>query len=166
MNIGDGGITVSYEPAPDEVARAFFLGLRRQLAVTYTVVVAFLIGATIFCFSVGKPWVGSALLVSTVAAPLGSAWWLRRRLRTMLAHLCVPTTMRLTADGYECRTDQSTTAMRWSMFSGIVTTGEFWLLFLNRQPAAFLPKSAFDAEQQARIAGFLAAPKGSRVSGP
>ncbi|TDD26369.1 YcxB family protein [Actinomadura sp. KC06] len=157
MNIGDGGITVSYEPAPDEVARAFFHGLRRQLAVTYTVVVAFLIGATIFCFAVGQAWVGAALLVSTVAAPLGSAWWLRLRLRKMLAFLCVPTTMRLTAEGYECRTDKSTTTMRWSMFSSVVTTGEFWLFFLNKQPAAFLPKSAFDAGQQAQIAGFLAA---------
>ncbi|MGH3241092.1 MAG: YcxB family protein [Spirillospora sp.] len=172
MNIGDGGITVSYEPAPDEAARAFFLGLRRQLAVTYAAVVVFLVGGTIACFAAGMAWLGVALLVSTAAAPFGSAWWLRRRLRKMLAHLCVPTTIRLTADGYEYQTEKSATVMRWSMFSNVLTTPDFWLLYLNRQPAAFLPKSAFDAEQQAQITGFLAtvkavkAVKGGKVSGP
>lgn len=67
------------------------------------------------------------------------------------------TTLRVTSDGYECRTDQYTTTMRWSMFREIVTTQEFWLFFVNRQFAAFLPNNAFDSEQQAELGAFLAA---------
>jgi multidrug efflux pump subunit AcrB len=150
-------ITVSYEPTPDEVVRAFARGLRRQLTALYAVLVsALLVGAAVF-FLTGETKLGIALLVSSVLAPLAANWWLRKRARQQLAFLCVPTTLRVTDDGYEARTDQSTTMMRWAMLSDVTATPEFWLLFVNKQPAAFLPKGAFDADQRAEIDGFLTA---------
>lgn len=150
-------ITVSYEPTPDEVVRAFARGLRRQLTALYAVLVsALLVGAAVF-FLTGETKLGIALLVSSVLAPLAGNWWLRKRARQQLAFLCVPTTLRVTDDGYEARTDQSTTMMRWAMLSDVTATPEFWLLFVNKQPAAFLPKNAFDADQRAEIDGFLTA---------
>ncbi|WP_433466804.1 YcxB family protein [Spirillospora sp. CA-128828] len=156
-------ITVEYQPTADEVVRAFSQGLRRQLAALYAVLVSVLVAGALVLFVTGNVTMAIALLVSSVLGPLAGNWWLRRRARTQLAFLCVPTTVRVTDDGYECRTDQSTTAMRWSMFSTVVTTPEFWLLFVNKQPAAFLPKSAFDARQQAEIDGFLTARKSVAV---
>lgn len=154
-------ITVGYEPAPDEVTRAFLRGLRRQLTAVYAVLTAALLAGAAVFFARDDLTIAVALLLSVVLAPLGSAWWLRRRVRRQLAFLCVPTTVRVTDDGYECRTEASSTTMRWSMFSDVAATSEFWLLFVNRQPAAFLPKSAFDAEQRAEIDGFLAARRGT-----
>ncbi|MFA1548755.1 YcxB family protein [Actinomadura chokoriensis] len=150
-------ITVRYEPAPEEVVRAVQRGLRGQLAALYAVLVSVLVAGAVVLFLLGDPTMAIALLVASVLGPLAGSWWLRRRLRKQLAFLSVPTTVRVMDDGYECRTDESTTAMRWSMFSDVVTTPEFWLLFVNKQPVAFLPKAAFDAAQQAEIAGFLAA---------
>ncbi|MFI0483909.1 YcxB family protein [Actinomadura sp. 9N215] len=157
MNIGDGGITVSYEPTPDEAARAYCHGLNEQLAGPYALKALFLIGAAVFCFSVEYPWLGAAMLVLAVAVPLGSAWSLRLRLRKLAVYMCVPTTMRLTADGCEYRTDLTTSTTSWSLFSEIKSTREFWLFYLGGHPATFIPKSAFDAEQQAQVNGFFAA---------
>jgi YcxB-like protein len=100
---------------------------------------------------------GVGMFVAAVAAPLAATWALRRVARRQLTYLCVPTTLRVTGDGYECRTDEYTTTMRWSMFSRIVTTPEFWLFFANSQVVAFLPKRAFDRGQQAELGDFLTA---------
>jgi hypothetical protein len=152
-------ITVTYEPTPDEVVRAFTRALKRQLTALYAVLVsALLVGSAVF-FVTGELKLGIALLVSSVLAPLAGNWWIRKRARQQLAFLCVPTTLRVTGDGYEARTDQSTTMMRWSMLSDVTATPEFWLLFVNRQPAAFLPKTAFDEAQRAEIDRFLATRK-------
>lgn len=150
-------ITVRYQPSRDEVVRAFSQGLRRQLTAVYAVLVAVLVAGAAVMFVTGDTVMGIALLVATVAAPLAGQWWLRKRARQQLAFLCVPTTVRVTDDGYECRTDESTTTMRWTMFSDVMATPEFWLLFVSKQPAAFLPKGAFTPAQQTEIAGFLAA---------
>ncbi|MQY08952.1 YcxB family protein [Actinomadura macrotermitis] len=157
-------ITVRYEPTSDEVVRAFSLGLRRQLVTLYAVLVGVLLVAAAVLFAIGVLPMAVAMLISSVLAPPAGHWWMRRRARQRLAFLCVPTTVRVTDDGYECRTDESTMAMRWSMLSGITATPEFWLLSVNRQPAAFLPKAAFDEEQQAEIDGFLATRKAGQVS--
>lgn len=150
-------ITVEYEPAPDEVARAFQRGLRSQLNAIYAVVASVLVAGAVVCFAVGNAGLAIALLVGSVLGPLAGSFWLRRRVRHQFAFLCVPTTVRITDDGYECRTDVSRTMMRWSMFSKVMTTEEFWLLYQSRYPAAFLPKIAFDAAQQAEISGLLSA---------
>jgi hypothetical protein len=100
---------------------------------------------------------GIGMLVAAVVAPFAATWSIRRIARRQLTYLCVPTTLQVTSDGYECRTDQYTTTVQWSMFRQVVTTPEFWLFFVNRQFAAFLPKRAFDSEQQVELGGFLAA---------
>jgi small-conductance mechanosensitive channel len=148
-------ITVNYQPAPDEVARAFRRGLRSQLNAIYAVTASVLIAGAVVCFAVGDAGLGIALLVASVLGPLAGTWWLRRRVGHQFAFLCVPTTVRITDDGYECRTDASTTMMRWSMFSKVTTTEEFWLLYQSGYPAAFLAKAAFDAAQQTHIDGLL-----------
>ncbi|MGI5204420.1 YcxB family protein [Spirillospora sp. CA-108201] len=150
-------ITVGYEPTPDEVVRAFSQGIRRQLTAVYAILVGVLIAGAAVMFVTHNLAMGIGMLVASVVAPLAGNWWLRKRARKQLSFLCVPTTVRVTDGGYECRTEESTTTMRWTMFSSVVTTQEFWLLFVNKQPAAFLPKAAFDAAQQAEIVGFLAA---------
>lgn len=154
---GDVDITVKYEPTTDEVVRAFSQGLRRQLTAVYAVLVAVLIVGASVMFVTNNPAMGIGMLVASVLGPLAGNWWLRKRARQQLSFLCVPTTVRVTDDGYDCRTDESTTTMRWTMFSNVISTPEFWLLFVNKQPAAFLPRAAFDAAQQAEIDGFLAA---------
>lgn len=150
-------ITIRYEPAPDEVARAFQRGLRSQLNAIYAVVASVLVAGAAVCFAVGDAGLAIALLVGSVLGPLAGSFWLRRRVRHQFAFLCVPTTVRITDDGYECHTDTSTTMMRWSMFSKVMTTEEFWLLYQSKYPAAFLPKGAFDAAQQSEIDGLLSA---------
>ncbi|WP_067825178.1 YcxB family protein [Actinomadura kijaniata] len=157
-------ITVRYEPTSDEVLRAFSQGLRRQLVTMYAVLVGVLLAGAAVLFATGDMSMGVALLTASVLAPLAGHWWFRRRARQQLAFLCVPTTVRVTDDGYECRTDKSTMTMRWSMFSGVTATPEFWLLFVNGQPAAFLPKAAFDGARQNEIDAFLTArkPAGAR----
>lgn len=62
----------------------------------------------------------------------------------------------MTSDGYEVRTEQHTTAMKWSMFSEVVATPEFWLFYTGKLLMAFLPKAAFDDEQRAELDAFLA----------
>ncbi|MEV0668420.1 YcxB family protein [Actinomadura luteofluorescens] len=155
-------ISVEYQPTQDEVTRAFTEGFKRQLTVLYTVLVIVLLGGAAYRFAAGDPGMGIGALAAAVLSPVVGTWWLRRRARRMLAFLCVPTTVRVTDSGYECLTEESTTAMRWTMFSHVFPTPEFWLLYVNNQPAAFLPKAAFDAAQQSEIDAFLAARKISR----
>ncbi|WP_425465646.1 YcxB family protein [Nonomuraea turkmeniaca] len=85
-------------------------------------------------------------------------WSVRRMAKRQLTYLCVPTTLHITGDGYECHTEQVTTTLRWSFFSDVVTGPEFWLLFVNKQPAAFLPRRAFTPEQQADLDAVLSRP--------
>ncbi|MFA1543393.1 YcxB family protein [Actinomadura monticuli] len=161
-------ITVRYQLTPDEIGRAAQRGLRSQLTAVYAVLVTVLVAGAAILFVLGETVLAVALLAGSVLGPLAGTWWMHRHVRRQLAHLCVPTTVQVTDDGYECRTDESTMAMRWSMFDSVVTTEEFWLLFVNGQPAAFLPKKAFDAAQRAEIAGFLATREGParRPAGP
>ncbi|MEV3919664.1 YcxB family protein [Actinomadura coerulea] len=155
-------ISVKYQPTKDEVTRAFTQGFKRQLTILYAVLVVVLLGGAASRFAAGDLEMGIGALVAAVLSPAAGTWWLRRRARRMLAFLCVPTTVRVTDSGYECLTEESTTAMRWTMFSHVYSTPEFWLLYVNNQPAAFLPKAAFDAAQQSEIDAFLAAHKISR----
>ncbi|WP_141578495.1 YcxB family protein [Actinomadura sp. WMMA1423] len=155
-------ISVRYEPSKDEVTRAFTQGFKGQLTVLYAVLAVALVGGAAFRFATGDLGMGIGMLAAAVVSPVVGTWWLRRRARRMLAFLCVPTTVRVTDSGYECLTDESTTAMRWTMFSHVYSTPEFWLLYVNNQPAAFLPRAAFDTAQQGEIDAFLAAREISR----
>ena len=157
---GKGGMvdfTVRYEPTSDEVARALHQGLKRQLATIYRVLPAVLVVAGLVCILADAAIMGVGMLVAAVAAPLAGTWMLRRTARRQLTYLCAPTTLRVTGDGYECRTDQYATTMQWSIFTRVTTTAEFWLFFTNGQLVAFLPKRAFDSEQQAALCDFLTA---------
>lgn len=157
-------ITLQYEATPEEVARALHLGLRRQLRILYVALWSVLAVAGTVCFLVGSVIMGAGMLVAAVAGPMAATWAVRRIARKQLDYLCVPTTLRVTDDGYETRTDQSTTMMKWSMFSRVEATPEFWLLFVNRQIAAFLPRSAFDGAQRAELDGFLAARENTKAA--
>ncbi|GGO62671.1 YcxB family protein [Nonomuraea cavernae] len=74
------------------------------------------------------------------------------------------TTLRVTDDGYECRTDQSTTTVKWSLFGRIVTGTEFWLFFAGRQFMGFLPRRAFSSEQQAELDDLLASRQNAGIA--
>ena len=91
-------------------------------------------------------------------------WGIRRTARRQLTYICVPTTIRVTDDGYECRTDQSATTVQWSMFGRIVDTPESWLFFVNGQWNGLLPRCAFDSAQQAELDAFFAARRNAGVA--
>ncbi|TMR93028.1 YcxB family protein [Nonomuraea basaltis] len=154
---GTVDFTVRYEPAPDEVARALHQGLKRQLTAVYRTLPSVLVVAGIVCILADAVIMGAGMVVAAVAAPFAATRTLRRIARRQLTYMCMPTTIRVTSDGYECRADQYTTTMQWSMFRQIVTTPEFWLFFINKQFAAFLPKQAFDSAQQAELDAFFTA---------
>ncbi|MEV0616458.1 YcxB family protein [Nonomuraea sp. NPDC050404] len=149
--------TIRYEPAPDEVVRALRQSLKRQLVMVYRILPSVLVVSGLACIWADAVFLGVGMLVAALVAPSVATWALRRIAARQLTYMCVPTTIRVTNDGYECRTDQYSTTMQWSMFGEVATTPEFWLFFVNRQPAAFLPKRAFDSEQQAELNAFLAA---------
>jgi hypothetical protein len=148
--------TVTYEPTPDEVARALRLGVRRQLRVFYWALPAVLVVAGAVCVLVDSTSMGIAMLVAAVVAPFAGGWSIRRLARKQLGHMCVPTVLRFTSEGYEYRTEQSATSLQWSLFSQVMAGPEFWLFFINKQFAAFLPRRAFDPAQQAELDAFLA----------
>lgn len=168
VNTSDEGgmvdFAVRYEPTPDEVARALKQGFRRQLKATYRVLPPVLIVSGLVCILVGNVSLGVGMLVGAVVFPLIATWSIGRTAKRQLTYLCVPTTLRMTSDGYECRTDQSTTTMQWSLFGRVETTPEFWLFFVNKQCAGFLPRRAFDSEQQAELDGFFAARQNAGVT--
>jgi YcxB-like protein len=143
--------TVSYRPTPDEVGRALRSGLMRQLKLFYVALVVILVVCGLVCLQVGVVPVGIGMLVAAIVAPLTGPLAIRRLVARRLTYLCEPATVRVTSDGYEVRTDQHTTSVKWSMFSQVVTTPEFWLLYTNKLFAAFLPKAAFDEEQRAQL---------------
>ncbi|MFJ2028141.1 YcxB family protein [Streptosporangium sp. NPDC087985] len=156
----EGGMvdfTVRYEPTPDEVTRALQQGFKRQLKVTYLALPSVLIASGLICILVDAVGMGIGMLVGAVVFPLVLTRSIRRTAKRQLTYLCVPTTLRVTSDGYEYRTDQSTTTVRWSLFGRVVTTPEFWLFFVNKQCTGFLPRRAFDSEQQTELDGFFAA---------
>ncbi|WP_436758269.1 YcxB family protein [Streptosporangium sp. V21-05] len=157
-------VAVSYEPTLDEVARALGQGIRQQLKIAYLALPSVLIASGLGCVLIGSTSTGVAMLVGAVAFPLVLTWSIRRTGRRRLAHLCVPTTLRLTGDGYECHTDQATTTMRWSLFGRIVTGPEFWLFFVNRQFTGFLPRRAFSGGQQAEFDDFIASRRNTMIS--
>ncbi|MFC4063040.1 YcxB family protein [Planomonospora corallina] len=146
------------------MARALGQGARQQLKIHYLVSSSILIASGLVCILVDAPYMGTVLLVAAVVSPLLVTWSLRRTGRRQLTYLCVPTILRMTDDGYEARTDQSTTTMRWSLFGRIVAGPEFWLFFVNKQFTGFLPRRAFSTEQQAEFDGFLAAREHTRAA--
>ncbi|GAA3535521.1 hypothetical protein GCM10022419_013890 [Nonomuraea rosea] len=156
--------TIRYEPAPDEVARALRQGLKRQLVMVYRILPSVLVVAGLACMWADSVFLGVGMLVAAVVAPFVATWMIRRIAARQLTYMCVPTTIRVTNDGYECRTDQYSTTMQWSMFGEVATTPEFWLFLVNRQPAAFLPKRAFNSEQQAELSAFLTARQDAEAS--
>ncbi|NUW46345.1 YcxB family protein [Nonomuraea rhodomycinica] len=149
--------TIDYTPTQDEVARAFGQGLRRQLSALRVALPAILVLAGAACAVMGGIGLAVGMFAGAVAFPVALTWAIRRAARRQLAYLCVPTTLRVTGQGYECRTDQYTTTLNWSMFGNIVTTPEFWLFFIGKQCAAFLPRRAFDSDQQAALDALFAA---------
>ncbi|MBN6058421.1 YcxB family protein, partial [Nonomuraea sp. RK-328] len=150
-------LTIEYTPAPDEVMRALGEGIKRQLRTLRVAFPAILAVVGAACGVLGDIGLAAGLLAGAVAFPAALTWAIRRTARRQLAYLCVPTTLRLTSEGYECRTDQYTTTINWSMFGNIVTTSEFWLFFVGKQCAAFLPRRAFDADQQDALDTFFTA---------
>ncbi|MFI0409889.1 YcxB family protein [Actinomadura sp. 3N508] len=156
MNIGDGGITVSYEPTPDEALRAHFYGLKEGLLSTYIVVAGALVIAAFYCFYIERPEAVVVTLALAVAVPIAAISSARGNLRSATAHMCVPTTLRLTADGLECRTDRFTITMLWSAYSNVENAREFWVLYVGGFPSGFILKRAYNAEQLAQIEGLLA----------
>ncbi|GAA2292779.1 hypothetical protein GCM10010149_45650 [Nonomuraea roseoviolacea subsp. roseoviolacea] len=155
--------TVEYTPTRDEVARALGQGVKRQLSALRVALPAILVLAGAACAAMGGIGLAAGMLAGAVAFPVALTWAINRAARRQLAYLCVPTTLRVTGDGYECRTDQYTTALNWSMFGNIVNTPEFWLFFIGKQCAAFLPRRAFDPDQQAALDAHFAA---RRSTGP
>ncbi|SEG80107.1 YcxB-like protein [Nonomuraea solani] len=150
--------TVDYRPTPDEVMRAFEQALKRRLKVFLWLLPTLpaALGIISLLLSTSSA-VGIGLLVTAALTPFVATWSLRRTARPQIDHLCVPGTLHMTDDHYEWRTEQVTTTMRWSLFDEIVTGPEFWLLFIKRQPAAFLPRRAFSPEQQAELDARLSA---------
>ncbi|WP_433436118.1 YcxB family protein [Nonomuraea sp. CA-141351] len=148
--------TVRYEPTPDEVARALGQGVRQQLKIAYRALPVVLVVSGLVCILLDATSIGIGMLIGAVVFPLVLTWSIRRTGKRQLAYLCVPTTLRITDEGYEFRTDQSTTTVQWSLFGRIVTGTEFWLFFVGRQFMGFLPRRAFSSEQQAELDGLLA----------
>ncbi|MFB9679160.1 YcxB family protein [Streptosporangium vulgare] len=156
--------TTTYEPTPDEVARALGQGVRQQLKIAYLVLPSVLIVSGLVCVLVDALYMGAVMLLVAVVFPLALTWSIRRTGRRRLTYLCVPTTLRLTDDGYEARSDHFTTTMQWSLFGRIVTGPEFWLFFVNKQFTGFLPRRALSGEQQAEFDDFLASRQNTRVA--
>ncbi|MER6949431.1 YcxB family protein [Nonomuraea sp. NPDC000554] len=129
--------------------------MKRQLKVSYLVLPVVLVVSGLVCILVDSIGLGVGMFAGAVVFPLALTWSIGRVARRQLTYLCVPTTIRVTGDGYECRTEQSTMTMRWSLFGRIVIGPEFWLFYVNKQCAAFLPRRAFDGEQQAELDAFL-----------
>ncbi|SEG69369.1 YcxB-like protein [Thermomonospora echinospora] len=158
--LDEGGMvdfTIEYELTPDEVGRALHRGLKLQLRAVRLAVPTILAVSGITCLLVDAIGLGVGMLAGAVLFPFVLAWSARRLAKRQLTYLCVPTTLRFTDDGYEYRTDQSATTMRWPLFGRVVSTPEFWLLFVGKQCSAFLPRRAFTSEQQAELDGFFAA---------
>ncbi|WP_214415353.1 YcxB family protein [Sphaerisporangium fuscum] len=157
-------IEVRYQPTPDEVARALQQGLRRQLKVTYLALPAVLTVSGIVCLLLGTVGMGMGMLAGAIVFPFALNLAIRRTGKRQLTYLCVPTTLRLTDDGYEFHTDRTTSTVQWSMFQRIVSTPEFWLLFVNKQCTGFLPRRAFDTGQQSELDTFFTAHQNTGVS--
>jgi YcxB-like protein len=143
--------TVEYQPSQDELARALQQGIRRQFKVLVPAAMAVLAGCGLLMLAIGYMGLGLGMLVAALVFPLVMTWSVRRTGSRRLAYLCVPTTFTMTGDGYETRTADSATTIRWSMFSQVIPTQEFWLFFIGKQFAGFLPRRAFTPGQQAEL---------------
>ncbi|MGH3390873.1 MAG: YcxB family protein [Actinomadura sp.] len=136
----------------------------RQLKPFYVALSVVLVAGGLVCLLVGVISVGIGMLAAAVVAPLTGPLVIRHLVARRLTYLCVPATVRVTGDGYEVRTEQHTTSMKWSMVNQVVTTPEFWLLYTNKLFMAFLPKAAFDDEQRAELEVFFAARQNAQAT--
>ncbi|NJP98312.1 YcxB family protein [Nonomuraea sp. FMUSA5-5] len=143
--------TVEYEPTPDQVVGAIERALKHQIKALLWLFPAFLAVAGAVFLLLGTIGLGLGLLVAAAVVPFVMPWSLRRAARKQVPHLCVPTTLHVTDDGYESRSEKLTTSARWSLFSRVVATPDFWLFFVNNQATGFLPRNAFTPEQQAEL---------------
>ncbi|TYB59074.1 YcxB family protein, partial [Nonomuraea sp. PA05] len=143
--------TVEYEPTPDEVERALSQALRHQLKFLFTMFPIFLVVFGLIFLLLDVNSVGYGMLVAAIVVPFVLPWSLRRSARKQVSLICVPTTLHLTDEGYRIRSEKLGQEMRWSLFSHVVATPEFWLFFVNKQASGFLPRSAFTPEQQAQL---------------
>ncbi|GLW66084.1 hypothetical protein Arub01_43280 [Actinomadura rubrobrunea] len=149
--------TVDCQPSPDEVMRAVCLGAKRQFRPLRLTLPTVMVAVGLLCLLVDAIALGIGMFAGAAVVPLALRWAVRWVARRQLGYLCRPTTVHVTSDSYEVRTDQSAVTMRWSLFDRIDSTPEFWLLFMNRQFAAFLPKRVFDDEQRRRLESLFAA---------
>lgn len=148
--------TVNWQPGPDEVMRAAYLGAKRQSRV-HLVLPAVMVAVGLLYLRVGIIPLSIGLFAGAAVVPLALRWAVRRAVRRRLGYLRRPAIIHVTSDGYEARTDQITVAMRWSMFDRIDSTPDFWLLFVNKRFAACLPKRVFDDEQRRQLESLFAA---------
>ncbi|MEV1173761.1 YcxB family protein [Nonomuraea sp. NPDC049784] len=156
-------IKASCELTPDEVIRAFKAGSKRRLLFMYLALPLVLTVWGFASFLFDDPALGVGLIAGAIAFPLVLRFLVRRNITRQLKHFCLPSTIRVTDDGYEHHTDQYNTTMRWSMFERTITGPEFWLFYVNKQCVAFLPRRAFDATQQAEIDKLLAGYRAAEV---
>ncbi|GAA2683864.1 hypothetical protein [Nonomuraea recticatena] len=70
--------TVTYEPTPDEVARALAQVLKRQLRLTSLVLPSVLAVSGLVCLAVGSTGPGVGMLAGAVVFPLLLTWTIRR----------------------------------------------------------------------------------------
>ncbi|MBE1564504.1 YcxB family protein [Nonomuraea africana] len=139
------------------MARALGQAVKRQLKGVTIAFPAVLVVAGLVCVLVDAVFMGIGLFTGAIVFPLLLTWMIRASAKRQLAYLCVPTTLRVTTDAYEYRTEHSNTTMRWSMFGDIVVGPEFWLFYVKKQCVGFLPRSAFDSDQRAELDAFIAA---------
>ncbi|GAA4913635.1 hypothetical protein HD597_010506 [Nonomuraea thailandensis] len=148
--------TVEYEPSPGEVVRALEQALKHQLKALIWLFPAFLVVFGAVFLLLGNIGIGLGMLVAAIVVPFVIPWSLRRAARKQVPFICVPTTLHVTDEGYESRSEKLTTQARWSLFSRVVVTPEFWLFFANKQATGFLPRKAFTPAQQAQLDARLA----------
>lgn len=125
-----------------------------------------LVVAGVVCLLIGRISLGIGMFAGAAVSPFAANMAVRRMAVRQLAYLCVPTTLTLNADGYEFRTEQSATSLKWPMFSEVVSTQEFWLFFIGRTCAGFLPRRAFNPAEQAELDSFFAAQASISRSSP
>jgi hypothetical protein len=153
-------LAFTFRPTPAEHSRVLMFMLRRKrgfwitMAVLMLVILALAVVPAMQGYSVSE--VASTVLPYllvlggiVLALPLVQRWQLQRLYRQ------TPTWQEeqiheFSEDGFRMKNPLSNTLMRWDAFVEVLETREFFLFFISRSMAYFLPKRAITAPDQLR----------------
>lgn len=101
---------------------------------------------------------GAGIVLAAFAVGVFALWpvRLRRILEVFRPLMALQTKVTVDGNGWQFEDAARAATWKWSAFQKLMTTDEFWLLFVAPRTALIVPKRPFTAEQRTEVEALIA----------